>query len=63
MNAQQHFALMCAAMISDEWVLRVQDEIDALPEEFVHEDDVHYIDTLEYAEDVADRDFWRSGQW
>lgn len=60
MNAQQHFALMCAAMTGpDEWLEAIQDEIDAMPEvlDFVTPEFVGRLD----AEEDLDCDPTRHG--
>ncbi len=61
MNAQQKFVVLCAALFEDVWVERIADEYDAMPEEFVWEDDAHYEDTLDLIDDIAEREFIRHG--
>lgn len=63
MNAQQRFVVLCAALFDDAWVERIEDAIDAMPEEFQGSDDPHYQDTLDYADDRLDREYHARGQW
>lgn len=61
MNSSHLLGAMCAAMLDDIWLERIQDEIDAMPDAFEWEDDPHYEDTLEYISYQDDVEFWRHG--
>lgn len=61
MNAETRFVLMTAAMLDDCWAERIKAEIDALPEEFVWNDELHYEETEEYVSYLDDVEFWRHG--
>lgn len=61
MNSQQKFVMLCAALFDDAWVERIADAYDAMPEEFQCSDDPHYEDTLDYEDDIEQREFIRFG--
>ena len=60
MTAQEKFARMILAMIDDELVAVVEDEV-------AREDGIEWLfaqdDTDEYESDILDREFWARGQW
>ena len=65
MNAQtQLFCTMLMAMCDDEmWRVSVDNQADALQEEFVWPDECHYEDVTVLEDDMLDREFWSRGQW
>lgn len=61
MNAQQRFVVLCAAMIDECWLERVQNEIDVLPDVIDWFEDERHEETLEYVSYQDDVTWMRGG--